>query len=306
MSVIGHVPQEDLSLYAMQLLDEKEHAEMQRHLSACAECRDSLALAAGDLAVFALTAELHAPPTVVRERLLKQIAREKKVVAFKPPTASATQSAVPPTPKPAAVHTPQALPLPVPAAPAPSDAVAPAEDAPEKKRGVLVRFLPYLGWAAAAAMLFITVTERARRVEMQNTLDQQNGQVVRLTAQADHAQQLLDALSDQGAMHVSLSKTGAARVPMGRATYVPQRGALVFMASNMPALPPHKTYEMWIIPADGHSPVPAGTFSADAKGNATLVLPDIPKNVPAKAFGITIENEGGSQTPTLPIIMSGS
>ena len=237
---------------------------------------------------------------------MKQIAREKKVVAFKAPAATAAQPIMQSAPKPAAAHSPQELPLPVPSAPVPSDALPSAEDAPGKKRGVLVSFLPYLGWAAAAAMLFITVTERTRRNEMQNTLDQQNGQVARLTAQADRAQQLIDALSDQGAMHVSLSKTGAARVPMGRTTYVPQSGALVFMASNMPPLPPHKTYEMWIIPADGRSPVPAGTFSADAKGNATLVLPEIPKNVPAKAFGITIENEGGSQTPTLPIIMSGS
>jgi anti-sigma-K factor RskA len=35
------------------------------------------------------------------------------------------------------------------------------------------------------------------------------------------------------------------------------------------------------------------------------VLPKLPSGVPAKGFGITIENAGGSATPTTPIILSG-
>jgi len=34
-------------------------------------------------------------------------------------------------------------------------------------------------------------------------------------------------------------------------------------------------------------------------------MPDLPKGVEAKGFGVTIEDEGGSQTPTKPIIMAG-
>jgi anti-sigma-K factor RskA len=68
----------------------------------------------------------------------------------------------------------------------------------------------------------------------------------------------------------------------------------------------YKTYELWIIPQDGTAPIPAGTFHPDDQGNASVVLPDLPKGIAAKAFGVTIEPEGGSQTPTLPIIMAGT
>ena len=51
--------------------------------------------------------------------------------------------------------------------------------------------------------------------------------------------------------------------------------------------------------------MPAGVFHPDEHGNASVIMPPIPKGVEAKAFGVTIENAGGSSTPTLPIIMVG-
>ena len=95
-------------------------------------------------------------------------------------------------------------------------------------------------------------------------------------------------------------------VPQGKTIYAPERGALVFIASNMEPLQPYKVYELWLIPADGHDPIPAGTFHPDGRGNASVIMPELPKGVDAKAFGITIEDEGGSKTPTMPIIMSGA
>ena len=61
-----------------------------------------------------------------------------------------------------------------------------------------------------------------------------------------------------------------------------------------------------MIPASGAAPVPAGTFTPNAEGYASVVLPSLPSGVQAKAFGITIENAGGSETPTLPIVLSGT
>jgi anti-sigma-K factor RskA len=37
-----------------------------------------------------------------------------------------------------------------------------------------------------------------------------------------------------------------------------------------------------------------------------VVLPPLPKGVEAKAFGVTVEDEGGATTPTLPIILVGA
>ena len=71
-------------------------------------------------------------------------------------------------------------------------------------------------------------------------------------------------------------------------------------------LPIAKVYELWIIPADGTAPVPAGTFRPDARGYASVVMPQIPKGVAAKAFGVTMEAEGGATTPTMPILLVGA
>ncbi len=280
----GHISPEDLSLYAMQLLDSRDHTELHHHLLGCAECRSALASTTGDLALMALTADLHSPPAFARERLMKQVARERKVVAIRPAPQADAQQAVP---------TFGGLGL-------EEDSAGP------RKNGAIRTIAPWLGWAAAAAMLLVIVRENSQHDSMRRALDLQNGQIIRLSAQADRAQQVMDLLNDQSAKRVSLTRGGAAPAPIGRATYLPQKGALLFMASNMETLPPYKTYELWLIPANGHDPIPAGTFQPDAKGNATILMPDLPQDVEAKAFGVTIEDQGGSQTPTLPIIMSGN
>ena len=68
-----------------------------------------------------------------------------------------------------------------------------------------------------------------------------------------------------------------------------------------------KTYELWLIPkGEGAKPIPAGTFKPDARGFASVILPELPKGTVAAAFGVTLESDGGSNTPTLPILMVGS
>jgi anti-sigma-K factor RskA len=114
-------------------------------------------------------------------------------------------------------------------------------------------------------------------------------------------------MTDSSAMRVTLMKTGGAPPPpMGRATYVASKGALIFLASNLEPLAPQKTYELWLIPAgEGQTPIPAGMFHPDAQGNASVIMPPLPKGVEAKMFGVTVEDEGGSATPTMPIVLAG-
>jgi anti-sigma-K factor RskA len=60
-----------------------------------------------------------------------------------------------------------------------------------------------------------------------------------------------------------------------------------------------KQYQLWAI-VDG-KPVSAGLLNADAS-DALAVMKNIPK---AQAFAITLENTGGSATPTMPIYVVG-
>jgi anti-sigma-K factor RskA len=78
----------------------------------------------------------------------------------------------------------------------------------------------------------------------------------------------------------------------------------MFMASNLAPVPEGKAYELWVIPAKG-APIPAGVFKPDEHGNAMMMDHTMPEGVIAKAFAITVEDEAGSEKPTLPIVLMG-
>ncbi|HEY0161405.1 MAG TPA: anti-sigma factor, partial [Edaphobacter sp.] len=76
-------------------------------------------------------------------------------------------------------------------------------------------------------------------------------------------------------------------------------------ANHLDSLPPGRTYELWLIPSDDRPPIPSGTFRPNTHGDASIVLPSLPRGIEAKAFGVTLEEENGAQSPTLPIVMAG-
>ncbi len=137
-----------------------------------------------------------------------------------------------------------------------------------------------------------------RVAELQSESAQQQSQLER-------AREVVATLTSTDAMRVTLVAAQAPPQPQGKAIYVRNRSSLIFLASNMPALPPQKIYELWLIPTNG-APIPAGVFKPDARGSATVVEPPLPGGVEAKAFAITVEPEQGSSTPTMPIVMMGA
>ncbi len=284
MNMTQHFDQEDLALFAMQLLSNEEAAVIAQHVDRCADCHQELAAIQGDLAVYAHTVDLHSPPALARERLLKQVAREKKIVPVDR-SASAQRP----------VYSETTLFQPT---------IFDEEDLPQKS--FAARALPWAGWAIAAGFALTAGQLYREREALRTTVGTQATQMASLTADAAAARQLMDTLNDASAMRVTLNKSQTTPVPQGRVTYVPDKGSLVFIASNMEPLQPYKVYELWLIPADGRDPIAAGTFKPDDHGNASIVMPSLPKGVEAKAFGITIEDNGGSQTPTLPIVMVGA
>ncbi len=292
MNGTRHIEQDDLALFAMQLLSADEAAAIVQHLESCGDCRRELAAVQGDLAIYAHTVDLHSPPALARERLMKQVGREKKVVP--------------------ATRTPVTE---FPAHPASQGSFLGAdlgnsrylddEDDQPKQRSV-GRLLPWTGWAVATGLAVAVGLLYQERINLRTTVASQSGQLAHLTADAAAARALMDTMNDPTALHVTLQKPQTAPVPQGRATYVADKGSLLFTASNMEPLLPYKVYELWLIPADGRDPIPAGTFHPDARGNANVIMPTLPKGVEAKAFGITVEDEGGATTPTMPIIMAGA
>jgi hypothetical protein len=292
MSLTRHIEPEDLALFAMQLLGKDEARAVAAHVEECPECRQQLADVQGDLAVYAHTVDMHSPPALTRERLMKQVAREKKVVPIeRVPTEADYPS-----------RTEQVFRTGL-----GSGAYLKEEEPPH--RSTLSKLAPWTGWAVAAGFAIAAAGFYHDRDELQRRLKSQASQMDRISADAAAAKQMLDAMTDPTAKHVTLVKAPATSTPpepQGRATYVSEKGALIFLASNMEPLQPYKVYELWLIPADGRDPIPAGTFHPDERGNASVIMPPLPKGIEAKAFGVTVEDEGGSQTPTMPIILAGN
>ncbi|MBV8671881.1 MAG: anti-sigma factor [Acidobacteriaceae bacterium] len=266
MSTRPHISEEDLALYGMQALTSQEERSAQAHLEVCAYCRAALAETMADVSLVGMSVEQQPPPEGARQRLMVRIAN--------------TPQEAPPTPRPVAVM--------------------PSREEPRKGVG-----WGWLGWAAAAAMLAVAAYLGYGNHKLQQQLSEDRGQIAQLQAGADRAEALTEALTSPEAKQVTLSETKGPAKPVGHATYLSKRGTLIFVASNLRPVPASKTYELWLIPANGKAPVAAGLFRPDANGSASVVMPKLPEGVEAKAFGVTIEDAQGSATPTLPIVMAG-
>lgn len=271
-----HPDMDELILYCMGT----PHAEgdaaaserVRQHLAECPECRAQAARLCTDLALVAMTAPQIAPPSEAKARLMKAAGVD--------------------------LHTS-------------ATAAAPGKSLPSNNNVVPMkprRHSPGLiwgGWVAAAACLFYAVQLREANQGMRQQLQTETAEIMQSNSSAARAQEVMDVLSSPQAQRVTLISAHAKPEPTGHAVYLKDRGALIFTASNLTPLPPNKTYELWVIPASGAAPIPAGTFQPDARGMASVLLPSLPPGVQAKAFGVTMENSGGSTTPTMPILLAG-
>jgi anti-sigma-K factor RskA len=262
----GHNTQEELASYAMQGLPLEESASIRTHLQSCAVCRAELGEVCGDLALLGIAVEQQPLPEGARQRFLERIASSP---AVKPQT-------------------------------------VPAEVVPISVKGGRRGPGFWIPWVAAAAMAIVAISLGVQNRALSDELRDQLRLVTSLAAQASRAQQVLEVLTAPTAQRVTLTEGKAPAQPTARATYLPERGGLILLATNLKPLPEGKTYELWVIPADGKAPVPAGLFRPDAVGAATLVLPPLASGIRAKAFGVTVEKASGSDAPTSPIILSGA
>lgn len=279
----NHIDQEELTLYALHFLSEAESEAILVHLIECTGCSENVALIRGDLAALAMTAEMHSPPASARQRFMTQVAREKKIVPID-----------------RTVHVEAGSPF-------ATQLLVEEDSAPVRSSGSkILPWVSWVGWAVAAGLTVSVVDLYREGDELRAAVAHQASQMASLSIDAQKGRDLVSALTNPDAVRVTLTQTPTKAVPQGHASYIPDKGSLIFTATNLDPLQPYKIYELWLIPADGHDPIPAGTFLPDARGNASVIMPQIPKGVVAKAFGITIEDQGGSLQPTLPIVMSGA
>jgi anti-sigma-K factor RskA len=163
----------------------------------------------------------------------------------------------------------------------------------------------WLGWAATAAALLFAVSLWRENSALKQSVASLGSEGAQTTRELEDLRRIVAPIVSPEAQRVTLVSAKTPPQPQGKAFYLRNRSSLLFVANNMPVLPPQKAYELWLIPTQG-APIPAGVFKPDAHGSATVVNPPLPAGTEAKAFAITIENEAGSPTPTMPIVMMGA
>jgi hypothetical protein len=281
---VAHISEEDLILYSMQSLSAGEAATVALHLETCAECARQLAEIRGDLALLSLTVEPQPLPDGARDRFMSRLASESQAVSAAPIHAE-TRPQIPSTPVQSELENRREV------------------REVKSRRNWFPILIPS---AAAFALLALAGYLGNQNAHLNDLLNDDKGQIAQLSADAAHAREVLDALTSPAAKQVILTEGKAAPAPTGRTSYLADKGALVFVGNNLKPIPAGKTYELWVIPADGKAPIPAGLFRPDDRGSASVVLPKLPEGVPAKAFGVTIENAEGATSPTMPIVLSGA
>lgn len=165
---------------------------------------------------------------------------------------------------------------------------------------------PRLAWATAAVLALVAVFLAWENRRMTHEMEALQSQFQARQADLARAQQALAILTSAETLRVPLTFGEEKPRPEGKVLFNRRRG-LLFFATRMPALAANQTYQLWLVPSEG-SPISAGLFRPDEKGDGSILLPELPAlpaSIEAKAFAVTIEPAGGVPQPTGPKVLVG-
>src|SRR6185437_14897425 len=240
VTIGNHIPEDDLVLFALQLLPEDRMRQAKVHAETCDLCRSEISKLQGDLVAYSVTSDIVAPPPEARERLMRHVAKEPKPV-------------LPPEPAPVAVidradrigrtdrmdrtdrtdHMDRE----------PSEPVFPTRqrrtlqrEAPEEEREERRRprrapwVLAWTGWAVAAGCSFVAGLQFHQRQQIQSSIAAQQARLDDAARQSARAQDALATLTAANAMQVALHSTSDVKpgtpAAAALAAYLADKGAL--------------------------------------------------------------------------------
>ncbi len=190
-----------------------------------------------------------------------------------------------------------------------------ALEGPEPSGGLRTRILAAAGgaaerrwhwataWQTAAAVVLVAigVTVYIGRYYRAET-ESQRADIARRETEAARLRAALSLLQAPETREVTFGE-GRPTPPRGRVFINPSSGVLL-VASNLPAPPTGKIYEMWIIPKAG-KPTPAGLFASSQDGTAIHLYRSTVLLATTGAVAVTLEQAGGVNAPTTnPVIVA--
>jgi anti-sigma-K factor RskA len=249
-----------VELYVLGALDEGDRRAFEAHLASCDQCASAVRSFAPAVSALAASALGPAPDGDVRARLLDRV-RSRDA---------------------------QKRPYPFSAG----------------GRGFGVSWLVVAASIALAVLVGGYALELRSRVRVlerrlhQETLRADAGErrMADVRTTAANAQSAVSILTASDVARVELAGQAAAPKASARAFWSRSHG-LVLTASNLPAPPLGRTYQLWVLTAQP-APISAGVLLPGADGSVTVRFdtpPDIPKPV---AMAVTLEPAGGVPSPT--------
>jgi anti-sigma-K factor RskA len=251
---------EQAELYVLGALPPAERTTFETHLATCVDCRARVQSLSPVLAALAHVPPQHDPPPALRDRVLRTVTGSNSGVV-----------------------------------------------APTSHRERTNARLPWLAAAAslllAAGLGLYAVSLRARIGALEQLLQQASGraavaeqQIADLRRTTDDARTQLAVLEAPDLQRINLAGQAAAPKASARAFWSRSRG-LVFTASDLPAAPAGKTYQLWVL-TKAPAPISAGLFKPDPQGRVAAVF-DTPLDLPQPiGMAVTIEPDGGVPAPT--------
>lgn len=264
-----HVRLEDLELFALGALPESEAETLQAHVSACEECSTRLAEARGYASLLAFSVKQERPAGTIKAELMARVranCQAEEMNAW-----------------PAHMHS--------------EEHHTPAK---EPSSG-------WLTWVLAVAAVLLALVSFAlswQNRNMASRLEQARKVAESSVHEREQIERLVGMLASPDTMTVKLAGMGEMPKATGMVKFNPKSGMVLYQATNLPDLPASKSYQMWLVPMNG-APISAGLLGPGGHAWGNMWMAEVPANVQAKAFAVTVEPAGGMDQPTGPKVLLG-
>lgn len=154
-----------------------------------------------------------------------------------------------------------------------------------------------LPWAVAIAAIVACIALGAWALALQGDLDDADDRIAALVQERDELRRAATATVYQ------LSPTADGPAEASGMLFLTATGSGVLDAVNLPDPGEGGVYQLWFHPPGGGAPLPGVTFTLNEDGlGFALVAADTGT---FDTVSISREPEGGSQTPTGPMVLSG-
>jgi hypothetical protein len=264
-----------------------ERQAFEAHLSTCPSCRQGVAELAPVVALLAHRYDAEpepagelVPSTDLRGRILAAAAAQPNLGAPQP--TGAPGEAVPPGPVPVAPPSPAA-----------------GQVVPFRRPRWLAS-----GWPAAAVLALFASGAVIWGLTLQTRLGEREAELAAQRSTINQQAAEIEQLRQRAATAFALAPTAdAPSTATGNLLYADQDHFGILYVHGLPELPPGFDYQLWYVVGD-EPPRPGGTFEVNAEGVGSLALTEDVQTVDQVA--LTVEPDGGSEAPTLPILLAGA